>query len=173
MKIQLTPKETRKLTAGISLIDAALAKYPTPGWVLKNTSSISHKIEVQEDGSSQIEIHEKSFSTFLDAGTEALIQIGQLAKASFAKLCLITKEFNAEMEDADTSISARGTSMEEKDTEVSTIILQGIDVPTEAVPYPIRLSAAVHIVKSGGASSEEAAKTFLVKEEDIVNAISA
>lgn len=171
MKIQLTPKETRKLTSAIGLIDATLAKYPTPNWVLASTRSISHKFDVNEDGSSQIEIHEKSFSTFLDSGSEAAIKVGQLAKETFAKFAEVVKEFNADMEDADKSISERGTGF--TDSEEGYILVQGINVPLDAVPYPVRLQAAILAVKDGVRDSAKAAVLFQVKEEDITSAFPA
>ena len=77
MKIQLTSKETRKLNSAISLIDQTLARFPVPKAMIKSTASISHKFNINADGSSELEIHEKLFSTFLDSGSEAVIKLGQ------------------------------------------------------------------------------------------------
>ena len=120
MKIQLTSKETRKLNSAISLVDQTLARFPVPKAMIKSTASISHKFNINADGSSELEIHEKSFSTFLDSGSEAVIKLGQLVKSTFAEFTGIAKEFNYDMEAADTSIQKRGeafaTAPEYKDT---------------------------------------------------------
>lgn len=108
MKIQLTSKETRKLNSAISLIDQTLARFPVPKAMIKSTASISHKFNINADGSSELEIHEKSFSTFLDSGSEAVIKLGQLVKSTFAEFTGIAKEFYDDMEAADTSIQERG-----------------------------------------------------------------
>ena len=166
MKIQLTAKETRKLTAGIGILDATLAKYPTPGWVLKNNINLSSKLIVNEDGSSEIEIHEKSFSTFLESGSDAVLKLAQLAKSTFEKFTEIAKEFNNDMDDAEKSIANRGTGFTE--SEVGFIIVQGINIPVAAVPYPVRLKAARQAVEEGVMDSSKAAETFQVKEDEIV-----
>ena len=120
MKIQLTSKETRKLNSAISLIDQTLARFPVPKAMIKSTATISHKFNINADGSSELEIHEKSFSTFLDSGSEAVIKLGQLVKSTFAEFTKIAKEFDYDMEAADTSIQERGeafdTEPEYKDT---------------------------------------------------------
>ena len=120
MKIQLTSKETRKLNSAISLVDQTLARFPVPKAMIKSTATISHKFNINADGSSELEIHEKSFSTFLDSGSEAVIKLGQLVKSTFAEFTKIAKEFDYDMEAADTSIQERGeafdTEPEYKDT---------------------------------------------------------
>ena len=59
MKIQLTSKETRKLNSAISLVDQTLARLPVPKAMIKSTARISHKLNINADGSSELEINEK------------------------------------------------------------------------------------------------------------------
>lgn len=172
MKIQLTSKETRKLTSALGIIDSTLAKYPTPNWVLQSSVNLSSKLSVNEDGSSEIEIHEKSFSTFLESGSEAVVKLGLLAKETFSKFAGIAKEFNADMEDAEESIANRGTGFTQEGEE-EFVVVQGIQIPVDVVPYQIRLQAAILAVKDGVRDSAKAAELFQVKEEDITSALSA
>lgn len=199
MKIQLTAKETRKLTTAVNLIDSTMSRYPVAATILKTVKFVDHKFTVNEDQSSEFEIHEKSFSTFLDSGSESFVKIGVAIKEAVTKVSAAITEFDHDMNDAEKAIAKRGQGYTKPTPDTLTpaqrAILQNalrsntfnpfdtdpeeafgngviLHSDSELVPYAVRLNAAARFVSEGKIKFYQALKQFGLKKQDLKSALS-
>ena len=108
MKLVLTAKETRKLTSAIATIEAAVNKVPFVSGHLASVKTVDHKFTVNTDGTSELEIHEKSFSTFLESGAELFVATGNIVRNAISDFGKVFSNFDSDMQDAAHSIEKRG-----------------------------------------------------------------
>lgn len=108
MKLVLTAKETRKLTSAIATIEAAVNKVPFVSGRLASVKTVDHKFTVNTDGTSELEIHEKSFSTFLESGAELFVATGNIVRNAISEFGKVFSNFDNDMQDAAHSIEKRG-----------------------------------------------------------------
>lgn len=108
MKLVLTAKETRKLTSAIATIEAAVNKVPFVSGRLASVKTVDHKFTVNTDGTSELEVHEKSFSTFLESGAELFVATGNIVRNAISEFGKVFSNFDNDMQDAAHSIEKRG-----------------------------------------------------------------
>lgn len=99
MKIQLSAKETRKLATARGLIKSVVEKLPFSSIALESAKSVDNQFTVNADGSSEFEIHEKSFTAFLEYGSEMFVTVGDVLKTAGAGISAAFKEFDESLTD--------------------------------------------------------------------------
>ncbi len=179
MKIQLTAKETRKLTVALSLLDTVQKKIPFGLGSLSSVKLPDYKFTINSDSTSEVEIHEKSFSTFLESGSEAIVKTGEQLKDAAKRIVAVWKSFDTDMTDARRSIVAAGEAYnkdeeqpekEEDHTDLMKTLLDQISIfpaDSEAIPYEVRLNVATLMVRERKLNFYKAVKQFNVKEADL------
>lgn len=114
MKMLFTAKETRKLTTALNLIKSAVEQTPfIPKGLVPNVS-VDSRFTINDDGSSSFEIHEKSFGTFLESGSEAFVAAGTIVKDAVSGLTQLVKNLDRDMCEASVSIANRGEAFNRK-----------------------------------------------------------
>ncbi len=167
MKVHFTPKETCKLSAAINLISNAVNKMPTK--ILSSAKNKDSQYILNKDGSSTYEIHEKSFSAFLELGSECLVKVGKIVKKAMSE---IKKEAYNTTEELDMIVdhlynSGQGfVKPEENKVEVK-------QHPSEDIPKDIRINAAKYLVHGESMSFYKALKIFKISAKELKEALSA
>ena len=99
MKLQLTAKETRKLSTARGLIKSVVEKLPFAAFALETTKAVDNQFTVNPDGSSEFEIHEKSFTAFLEYGSEMFVTVGGIIATAGSEIASAFKEFDQGLTD--------------------------------------------------------------------------
>lgn len=191
MKIQLTAKETRKFGVARGLIKSVVEKLPFSAFALESTKSVDSQFTVNPDGSSEFEIHEKSFTAFLEYGSEMFVTVGGIIKTAGLEVVSAFKEFDQGVTDVKSTLlkhdqgfltqaeidKATAESHAKMKEELAAARaernkdkprIKVVSADSETIPYEVRVVAAQRLVVTTGISSADAAVTFGVKETDII-----
>lgn len=107
MKIQLTAKETVKLSAARGLIKSMVQKLPFSAFALESSKAVDNRFTVNPDGSSEFEIHEKSFVAFLDHGSEMFVKVCGVVQTAGLGIVGAWKEFDEGLSDVKATLLKR------------------------------------------------------------------
>lgn len=181
MKIQLTAKETRKINYALMTIMSATEGVPFIGDHIKSSIYIGQRFTINDDGSSEIEFKEKLVTTFLDSGSEAFVEAGNIIKSSYEKLRGIWKNFESTLNDAEKSLIQNNEGFitaeeleqyrqKDDDGDVLKVVILETDGPhvqqrevsVDSIPMAYRMQTAIKAVKEKQMSMSKASKLFKI-----------